>query len=84
MTCAKIAIVVTKLHIHNQVCKNKIAHKTCSVQKFGVFMNFANNTLQIMKEMMFLRDEMMKIAKYILQIKTEKHFTKMSSFVIWI
>ena len=45
-------------------------------------MNFANNTLQIMKEMMFLRDEMMKIAKYILQIKTEKHFTKISSFAI--
>lgn len=49
MTCAKIAIVATKLHIHHQVCKNKIAHNTCSVQKFGVFMNFANNTLQMMK-----------------------------------
>ena len=47
--CAKIAIVVTKLHIHYQVCNNKIAHNTCSVQKFGVFMNFANNTLQMMK-----------------------------------
>ena len=55
MTCAKITIIVTKLHIHHQMCKNKIAHITCSVQKIGVFMNFANNTLQIMKEMMFLR-----------------------------
>ena len=82
MTCAKIAIVVTKLHIHHQVCKNKIAHKTCSVQKFGVFMNIANNTLQMMKEMMFLRDEIMKIEKYTLQIKTEMRFTKTSSYVI--
>ena len=82
MTCAKIAIVATKLHIHHQVCKNKIAHKTSSVQKFGVFMNFANNTLQMMKEMMFLRDEIMKIEKYTLQIKTEMRFTKTSSFVI--
>ena len=65
-----------------QVCKNKIAHNTCSVQKFGVFMNFANNTLQIMKEMMFLRDEMMKIAKHTLQIKANEHFAKTSSFVI--
>ena len=81
-TCAKIAIVVTKLHIHHQVCKNKIAHKTCSVQKFGVFMNFANNTLQMMKEMMFLRDEMIKIEKHTLQIKTKKPFTKTSLFVI--
>ena len=46
------------------------------MQKFDVFMNFANNTLQMMKEMMFLRDEMMKIEKYILQIKTEMRFTK--------
>ena len=68
--------------MHHQVCKNKIAHNTCSVQKFGVFMNFANNTLQMMKEMMFLRDEMMKIAKYTLQIKAEKPFAKTSSFVI--
>ena len=45
-------------------------------------MNFANNTLQMMKEMMFIRDEMMKIAKYALQIKTEKPFAKTSSFVI--
>ena len=45
-------------------------------------MNFANNTLQMMKEMMFLRDEMMKIAKYTLQIKAEKPFAKTSSFVI--
>ena len=45
-------------------------------------MNFANNTLQMMKEMMFLRVEMMKIAKRTLQIKTEKYFTKTSSFVI--
>lgn len=82
MTCAKIAIIVTKLHIHHQVCKNKIAHNTFSVQKFGVFMNFANNTLQMMKEMMFLRDETMKIAKYTLQIKKEKHFAKTSSFAI--
>lgn len=81
-TCAKIAIVITKLHIHHQVCKNKIAHKTCSVQKFGVFMNFVNNTLQMMKEMMFLRDGMMKIAKYTLQIKAKELFTKTSSFVI--
>ena len=45
-------------------------------------MNFANNTLQMMKEMMFLRVEMMKIAKYTLQIKTKKHFAKTSLFVI--
>ena len=45
-------------------------------------MNFANNTLQMMKEMMFLRDEMTKIAKYTLQIKTEMRFTKTSLFVI--
>lgn len=82
MTCAKITIIVTKLHIHQQVCKNKIAHNTCSVQKIGVFMIFANNTLQMMKEMMFFRDEMMKIVKYTLQIRTEKHFIKTSSFVI--
>lgn len=44
-------------------------------------MNFANNTLQMMKEMMFLRDEMMKIEKYILQSKTKWHFAKTSSFV---
>ena len=91
--CAK-----TKLHTVNEVCKNynsrnkiaqtppsvqkKIAHNTCSVQKIGVFVIFANNTLQMMKEMMVLRDEMMKIAKFTLQIKTEKHFTKISSFVI--
>ena len=47
--CAKITIDVIKLHMYLQVCKNKIAHITCSVQKFGVFMNFANNTLQMMK-----------------------------------
>ena len=82
MTCAKIAIVATKLHTYHQVCKNKIAHKTCSVQKFGVFMNFANNTLQMMKEMMFSREEMMKIAKHTLQIKAEKPFAKTSLFVI--
>lgn len=64
-----------------QVCKNKIAHNKCSVQKFGVFMNFANNTLQMMKEMMFSRVEMMKIEKFTLQIKTKKHFAKTSSFV---
>lgn len=45
-------------------------------------MNFANNTLQMMKEMMFLIDEKMKIVKFTLQIKTEKYFTKTSSFVI--
>ena len=45
-------------------------------------MDIANNTLQMMKEMMFLRDEMMKIAKCTLQIKTEKHFAKTSLFVI--
>lgn len=65
-----------------QVCKNKIAHNTCSVQKIGVFMNFANNTLQMMKEMIFSRVEMMKIAKFTLQIKTKEHFAKTSSFVI--
>ena len=61
-----------------QVCKNKIAHNTFSVQKFDVFMNFANNTLQMMKEMMFSRVEMMKIAKYTLQIKTKEYFAKTS------
>ena len=81
-TCAKITIVVTKLHIHNKVCKNKIAHNTCNVQKFGVFINIANNTLQIMKEMMVLRVEIMKIAKYTLQNQTEIRFTKTSSFAI--
>ena len=45
-------------------------------------MNFANNTLQMMKEMMFLKDEMIKIEKYTLQIKTEMRFTEISSFVI--
>lgn len=64
-----------------QVCKNKIAHNTCSVQKFGVFMNFANMTLQMMKEMMFSRIEMMKIEKFTLQIKTKEHFAKTSPFV---
>ena len=44
-------------------------------------MNFANNTLQIMKEMMFLRDKTMKIAKHTLQIKTKEPFAKTSSFV---
>ena len=43
-------------------------------------MNIANNTLQMMKEMMFLRDEMMKIAKYTLQIKIKEFFAKTSSF----
>lgn len=43
-------------------------------------MNIANSTLQMMKEMMFLRDETMKIAKFTLQIKIEKYFTKTSSF----
>ena len=45
-------------------------------------MNFANNTLKMMKEMMFLRDEIMKIAKYTLQIKAQKSFAKTSLFVI--
>ena len=80
--CAK-----RKMHTVNYVCKNynhrnKIAHTSPSVQKFGVFMNFANNTLQMMKEMMFSRVEIMKIAKYTLQIKTKEHFAKTSSFVI--
>ena len=81
MTCAKITIVVTKLHTYLQVCKNKIAHNTYSVQKIGIFMNFANNTLQMMEEMMVLRDETIKIAKYTLQIKTKEHFAKTPSFV---
>ena len=34
------------------------------------------------KKMMFSREEMMKIAKHTLQIKTEMRFTKTSSFVI--
>ena len=81
--CAK-----TKLHTVNDVCKNcncrnKIAHTPTSVQKFGVFMNFANNTLQIMKEMMFLRDEITKIEKHTLQIKTKEHFAKLSLFVMF-
>ena len=45
-------------------------------------MNIANNTLQMMKEMMFLRDEKMKIAKLTLQIKTKIRFTRTSSFEI--
>ena len=45
-------------------------------------MNCANNTLQMMKEMMFSRVEMMKIAKFTLQIKTKKYFTKTSLFAI--
>ena len=45
-------------------------------------MNFANNTLQMMKEMIFLREEMMEIVKHTLQIKTEMRFTKTSLFVI--
>ena len=53
------------------------------MQKFDVFMNFANNTLQMMKEMMFLRDEIMKIAKHTLQIKTEMRFAKTSLFVMF-
>ena len=81
MKCAKITIVATKLHMYLQLCKNKIAHNTFSVQKFGVFMYFANNTVQMMKEMMFSMVEMMKIEKFTLQIKTKKHFAKTSSFV---
>ena len=50
--------------------------------KIRCFLNFANNTLQMMKEMMFLREEMMKITKNTLQIKTEMRFTKTSLFVI--
>lgn len=80
MKCAKITTVATKLHIYLQVCENKIAHNTCSVQKFCVFMDFANDTLQMMKEMMFLMVEMTKFAKYTLQIKTKELFTKTSSF----
>lgn len=45
-------------------------------------MNFANNTLQMMKEMMFIINETMKFAMSILQIKTKEHFAKISSFVI--
>lgn len=45
-------------------------------------MNFANNTLQMMKEMMFLREEMTKFEKYTFQIKAKKHYAKSSSFVI--
>ena len=45
-------------------------------------MDIANNTLQMMKEMMFSREEMMKIVKHTLQIKTEMRFTKTSLFVI--
>ena len=45
-------------------------------------MNFANNTLQMMKEMMFSREEIMKIAKHTLQIKTKEYFAKTSLFVI--
>ena len=45
-------------------------------------MNFSNSILQMMKEMMFLIDEMMKIAKHTLQIKTDKPFAKISSFAI--
>lgn len=86
------------MHTVNDVCKNynhrnkiahtppsvqnKVAHNTCSVQKFGVFMNFANNTLQMMKEMMFLRDKTIKIAMCTFQIKTKEPFAKLSSFVI--
>lgn len=81
--CAK-----TKLHIFYNVRKNynrhnKIAHTIYRVQKFGVFENIANNTLQMMKEMMFLRVEIMKIAKRTLQNKTKKHFAKTSSFAIY-
>ena len=46
-------------------------------------MNFENNTLQMMKEMIFLRDEITKIAKHTLQIKTEKPFAKLSLFVMF-
>lgn len=81
--CAK-----TKLHIMHDVCKNcnrrnKIAHILYSVQKFGVFMIFAKYILQMMKEMMILRNEITKIAKYALQIKTKNRFAKTSSFVIY-
>lgn len=53
-----------------------------SVQKFGVFMDFANCTLQMMKEMMLLGKEMMKIVKCTLQIKTKGRFAKISSFAM--
>ena len=45
-------------------------------------MDIANNTLQMMKEMMFSREETMKIAKHTLQIKAQKPFAKTSLFVI--
>lgn len=83
MTCAKIAIVATNLHTYLRVCKNKIAHRPHSVQKFGDFMIFAKYILQMMKEMMILRSEITKIAKYALQIKIKEHFAKTSSFVIY-
>lgn len=46
-------------------------------------MIFAKYILQIMKEMMILRNEITKIAKYALQIKTKNRFAKTSSFVIY-
>lgn len=39
-------------------------------------MNFANNTLQMMKEMMFSREEMMKNAKYTLQNEEKRILQK--------
>lgn len=49
MMCAKIAIVAIKLHTYRRVCKNKIAHRLYSVQKFDDFMIFAKYILQMMK-----------------------------------
>ena len=83
MKCAKIAIIATNLHTYLRVCKNKTAHRLYSVQKFDDFMIFANNKFQMMKEMMILRNEITKIAKYALQIKTKNRFAKTSSFVIY-
>lgn len=47
-------------------------------------MIFANYNLQMMKEMMILRNEMIKIAKFTLQIKIKEHIAKTSSFVTYI
>ena len=48
------------------------------MQKFGVFINFENNTLQMMKEMMLSRIEMIRFEICTLQIKTKDHFAKTS------
>lgn len=75
------------MHIINDVYKNcnrrnKIAHAPISVQKFDVFMDFENYTLQMMKEMMLFKKEIMKNANYTLQTKIKGCFTRTSSIVI--